>query len=52
MGRTTSIPTAPPDPCAVALLRGGDRAAVTVAVLALHLRGAVEAGRPGTAHAR
>ncbi|MEU6667534.1 TIGR04222 domain-containing membrane protein [Streptomyces sp. NPDC046727] len=45
MGRTTSIPR---DPCAVALLRGGDRAAVTVAVLGLHLRGAVEAGRPGT----
>lgn len=48
MGRTTSIPPAGPDPCAVALLRGGDRAAITVAVLALHLRGAVEAGRPGT----
>ncbi|UFR01526.1 TIGR04222 domain-containing membrane protein [Streptomyces sp. Go40/10] len=48
MGRTTSIPAAGPDPCAVALLRGGDRAAITVAVLALHLRGAVEAGRPGT----
>ncbi|MFH9663139.1 TIGR04222 domain-containing membrane protein [Streptomyces sp. NPDC017248] len=47
MGRTTSCPL-PLDPCAVALLRGGDRAAVTVAVLALHLRGAVEAGRPGT----
>ncbi|MEV6804687.1 TIGR04222 domain-containing membrane protein [Streptomyces sp. NPDC051132] len=47
MGRTTSGPL-PLDPCAVALLRGGDRAAVTVAVLALHLRGAVEAGRPGT----
>ncbi|WP_225825264.1 TIGR04222 domain-containing membrane protein [Streptomyces naphthomycinicus] len=45
MGRTTSVPQ---DPCAVALLRGGDRAAVTVAVLGLHLRGAVEAGRPGT----
>ncbi|MFF4571950.1 TIGR04222 domain-containing membrane protein [Streptomyces sp. NPDC001410] len=45
MDRTTSIP---PDPCAVALLRGGDRAAVTVAVVGLHLRGAVEAGRPGT----
>ncbi|MFF8863191.1 TIGR04222 domain-containing membrane protein [Streptomyces sp. NPDC015139] len=45
MGRTTSIP---PDACAVALLRGGDRAALTVAVLGLHLRGVVEAGRPGT----
>ncbi|MFF5532283.1 TIGR04222 domain-containing membrane protein [Streptomyces cinerochromogenes] len=48
MGRTTPTPTAGPDPYAVALLRGGDRAAITVAVLALHLRGAVEAGRPGT----
>ncbi|MFH9083998.1 MULTISPECIES: TIGR04222 domain-containing membrane protein [unclassified Streptomyces] len=45
MSRTTSNP---PDPCAVALLRGGDRAALTVAVLGMHLRGAVEAGRPGT----
>ncbi|MFI6037264.1 TIGR04222 domain-containing membrane protein [Streptomyces sp. NPDC051315] len=34
-------------PHEVALLRGGPRAAVTVAVVALHLRGAVEAGRPG-----
>ncbi|MET8565255.1 TIGR04222 domain-containing membrane protein [Streptomyces flaveolus] len=45
MSRTTSNP---PDPCAVALLRGGDRAALTVAVLGMRLRGAVEAGRPGT----
>ena len=45
MGRTTPIP---PDACAIALLRGGDRAALTVAVLGLHLRGVVEAGRPGT----
>ncbi|MGW1544764.1 TIGR04222 domain-containing membrane protein [Streptomyces sp. NPDC002309] len=30
------------------LLRGGPRGAVTVAVLGLHLRGLVEAGRPGT----
>lgn len=37
-----------PDPYAVALVRGGPRAAVTVAVLALRLRGAVVAGRPGT----
>ncbi|MEU0032666.1 TIGR04222 domain-containing membrane protein [Streptomyces sp. NPDC006333] len=37
-----------PDPYAVALVRGGPRGAVTVAVLALRLRGAVEAGRPGT----
>ncbi|MEV0641285.1 TIGR04222 domain-containing membrane protein [Streptomyces sp. NPDC050619] len=35
-------------PYEVALLRGGPRAAVTAAVVALHLRGAVEAGRPGT----
>ncbi|MEV5147983.1 TIGR04222 domain-containing membrane protein [Streptomyces sp. NPDC052727] len=48
MGRTPSIAPAAPDPYAVALLSGGDRAAVTVAVLGLHLRGAVEAGRPGT----
>ncbi|MEV7815133.1 TIGR04222 domain-containing membrane protein [Streptomyces flaveolus] len=45
MSRTTSYP---PDPCVVALLRGGDRAALAVAVLGMHLRGAVEAGRPGT----
>ncbi|WP_460070781.1 TIGR04222 domain-containing membrane protein [Streptomyces sp. YKOK-I1] len=32
----------------VALLRAGARAAVTVAVVDLHLRGVVEAGRPGT----
>ncbi|MEU4091741.1 TIGR04222 domain-containing membrane protein [Streptomyces sp. NPDC026673] len=36
------------EPHEVALLRGGPRAAVTVAVVALHLRGAVESGRPGT----
>ncbi|MFE9440105.1 TIGR04222 domain-containing membrane protein [Streptomyces sp. NPDC006602] len=36
------------EPHEVALLRGGPRAAVTVAVLALHLRGAADAGRPGT----
>ncbi|MEU3412544.1 TIGR04222 domain-containing membrane protein [Streptomyces sp. NPDC006658] len=47
MGRTTPV-AVPSGPYAVALLRGGDRAAVTVAVLALHLRGGVEAGRPGT----
>ncbi|MFF8322153.1 TIGR04222 domain-containing membrane protein [Streptomyces bobili] len=34
-------------PYEVALLRGGPGAAVTVAVVALHLRGDVEAGRPG-----
>ncbi|WP_369250083.1 TIGR04222 domain-containing membrane protein [Streptomyces sp. R41] len=36
------------EPQTVALLRGGPRAAVTVAVLALHLRGAADAGRLGT----
>ncbi|MDX3529168.1 hypothetical protein P1P75_22750 [Streptomyces sp. ID05-39B] len=36
-----------PRPYEVAPLRGGPRAAVTVAVVALHLRGGVEAGRPG-----
>jgi uncharacterized protein (TIGR04222 family) len=35
-------------PHEIALLRAGPRAAVTVAVVALHLRGAVAAGRPGT----
>ncbi|MFF4587561.1 TIGR04222 domain-containing membrane protein [Streptomyces sp. NPDC001388] len=34
-------------PYEIALLRGGPRAAVTVAVVDLHLRGVVEAGRPG-----
>ncbi|MBC2902263.1 TIGR04222 domain-containing membrane protein [Streptomyces cupreus] len=37
-----------PEPYGIALLRGGPRAAVTVAVVALRLRGVVEAGRPGT----
>ncbi|MER5596909.1 TIGR04222 domain-containing membrane protein [Streptomyces sp. NPDC002265] len=36
------------EPHAIALLRGGPRAAVTVAVLSLQLRGAVGAGRVGT----
>ncbi|MDX3240482.1 TIGR04222 domain-containing membrane protein [Streptomyces sp. ME18-1-4] len=35
------------EPYEVALLRGGSGAAVTVAVLALHLRGLIEVGRPG-----
>ncbi|MET8892804.1 TIGR04222 domain-containing membrane protein [Streptomyces albogriseolus] len=35
-------------PHEIALLAGGPRAAVTVAVVALHLRGAVEPGAPGT----
>ncbi|MBD0422135.1 TIGR04222 domain-containing membrane protein [Streptomyces sp. TRM S81-3] len=43
--RTGVVPMGPHE---VALLRGGPRAAVTVAVVALHLRGAVRAGRPGT----
>ncbi|MBC9730415.1 TIGR04222 domain-containing membrane protein [Streptomyces sp. TRM68367] len=38
-------------PQEIALLHGGPRAAVTVAVVALYLRGAVEAGRPGTVRA-
>ncbi|MFI8090609.1 TIGR04222 domain-containing membrane protein [Streptomyces sp. NPDC086080] len=38
-------------PHELALLAGGPRAAVTVAVVALHLRGAVEAGAPGTIRA-
>lgn len=36
------------EPHEIAMLRGGPRAALTVAVVALHLRGAVESGRPGT----
>ncbi|MEU3253519.1 TIGR04222 domain-containing membrane protein [Streptomyces sp. NPDC006997] len=39
-------------PQEIALLRGGPRAAVTVAVLALHLRGAVMPEGPGTMSAR
>ncbi|HZF90292.1 TIGR04222 domain-containing membrane protein [Streptomyces sp.] len=35
-------------PHEIALLRGGPRAAVTVAVVALHLRGVLEPARPGT----
>ncbi|MET8218340.1 TIGR04222 domain-containing membrane protein [Streptomyces hirsutus] len=38
-------------PHEIALLRGGPRAAVTVAVVALHLRGVLEAGPPGTVRA-
>ncbi|MFF0434316.1 TIGR04222 domain-containing membrane protein [Streptomyces sp. NPDC004327] len=38
-------------PEALALLRGGPRAAVTVALVALHQRGAVAAGRRGTVRA-
>lgn len=44
MSRDTAIRLQPHE---VALLRDGPRAAVTVALVALHLRGAVEAGRPG-----
>ncbi|GGX94280.1 hypothetical protein GCM10010358_55180 [Streptomyces minutiscleroticus] len=39
------------DPYAVALVRGGARAAVQTAALALHLRGAVKSARPGTLRA-
>ncbi|MEU2659565.1 TIGR04222 domain-containing membrane protein, partial [Streptomyces sp. NPDC007325] len=42
---------APPGPEALALLRGGRRAAVTVALVALHQRGAVAAGRKHTIRA-
>ncbi|UJA11293.1 TIGR04222 domain-containing membrane protein [Streptomyces collinus] len=45
MGGTTRVPA---EPHALALLRGGPRAAVVAAVLDLHLRGTVRAGRPGT----
>ncbi|MDG9719730.1 TIGR04222 domain-containing membrane protein [Streptomyces sp. DH24] len=38
-------------PHEIALLRGGARAAVTVALVGLHLRGALEAGLPGTVRA-
>jgi hypothetical protein len=41
-------PTIRLQPHEVALLRGGHRAAVTVSVLALHLRGEVQPGRAGT----
>lgn len=44
----TSTATIRLEPHEIAFLRGGPRAAVTVALLALHLRGAVGAGRPGT----
>ncbi|MEU0405295.1 TIGR04222 domain-containing membrane protein, partial [Streptomyces sp. NPDC006197] len=40
-----------PPPEALALLRGGRRAAVTVALVALHQRGAVAAGRKRTIRA-
>jgi hypothetical protein len=45
MNRGTTIRLEPHE---LALLRGGSRAAVTVAVVALHLHGAVGAGRAGT----
>lgn len=41
-------PTIRLQPHEVAFLRGGSRAAVTVAVVALHLRGEVRVWRPGT----
>ncbi|MGB9993348.1 TIGR04222 domain-containing membrane protein [Streptomyces pseudogriseolus] len=45
MADTARVPGTPHE---IALLAGGPRAAVTVAVVALHLRGAVEAGARGT----
>ncbi|KUO15770.1 DUF2207 domain-containing protein [Streptomyces dysideae] len=45
MSGGTTVRLAPHE---IALLRGGSRAALTVTALALHLRGAVDAGRPGT----
>jgi hypothetical protein len=39
------------EPHEIALLRGGPRAAVTVAVVDLYLRGAADAGPPGTVRA-
>ncbi|MFF9837935.1 TIGR04222 domain-containing membrane protein [Streptomyces sp. NPDC013740] len=47
--RSEDRPELPPQ--ALALLRGGPRAAVTVALVALHQRGAVAAGRRGTIRA-
>ncbi|MFB9439267.1 TIGR04222 domain-containing membrane protein [Streptomyces showdoensis] len=47
--RSRGRPELPPQ--ALALLRGGPRAAVTVALVALHQRGAVAAGRRGTIRA-
>ncbi|MBT2443681.1 TIGR04222 domain-containing membrane protein [Streptomyces sp. ISL-36] len=49
--RTRSPEQAELAPQAVALLRGGRLAAVTVALVALHQRGAVAAGRKGTIRA-
>ncbi|MBV7697505.1 TIGR04222 domain-containing membrane protein [Streptomyces sp. TRM70350] len=40
--------TGRPGPHETGFVRGGPRAAVTVAVLGLHLRGLAEAGKPGT----
>jgi len=45
MARSTTVVLEPHE---IALIRGGRRAAVTVAVLDLHLRGVVRAGRTGT----
>ncbi|MFI8914592.1 TIGR04222 domain-containing membrane protein [Streptomyces sp. NPDC053513] len=49
-GGTSGASDVPP-PQALALLRGGRRAAVTVALVALHQRGAVAAGRKRTIRA-
>ncbi|MFJ5712685.1 TIGR04222 domain-containing membrane protein [Streptomyces sp. NPDC093105] len=48
-GTGSAVPV--PGPEALALLRGGRRAAVTVALVALHQRGAVAAGRKHTVRA-
>ncbi|MGC9380048.1 TIGR04222 domain-containing membrane protein [Streptomyces sp. MH13] len=48
MDDDTTVRLAPHE---VALLRGGPRAAVTVAVVDLYLRGALDAGPPGTVRA-
>ncbi|MFD5769653.1 TIGR04222 domain-containing membrane protein [Streptomyces sp. NPDC127049] len=50
-GPGTGPAEAPPGPEALALLRGGRRAAVTVALVALHQQGAVAAGRKRTVRA-
>ncbi|MFF9341371.1 MULTISPECIES: TIGR04222 domain-containing membrane protein [unclassified Streptomyces] len=50
-GAGTGSAGAAPGPEALALLRGGRRAAVTVALVALHQRGAVAAGRKHTIRA-
>lgn len=50
-GEPTRTAATGPDPQAVALLRGGRRAAVTVALVALQQRGVLTSGRLGTVRA-